>query len=93
MGDQRSSKPAEISSRMLPMGRDHWLRDAQGFWVERFREMPGQSHLPAWAVDRGQLISGQSPLLKSRRRLSIDSARELWQQRLLEGWQRCEPQW
>ncbi|RPF76736.1 MAG: DUF1651 domain-containing protein, partial [Synechococcus sp. TMED155] len=25
--------------------------------------------------------------------LSKDSARQLWQQRMLEGWQRCEPQW
>ena len=82
-----------MAGNMPFMGTDHWLKDTQGYWVERFREMPGQSDLPAWAVDRGRLIQGQAPLLKSRRRLSKDSARQLWQQRLLEGWQRCEPQW
>ena len=75
----------------------HWLKQPNGPWVERFWPNPelelDRGARPI-AVDLGRrLLLHEPPLLKSRRRLTLSQARELWRNRVRAGWLRCEPQW
>jgi len=76
--------------------QEHWIQQPAGPWVERFRRNPELETDPgakAMAIDRGRLMPGAPPLLKTRTTLTLHQARALWTTRIKTGWTRIKPQW
>lgn len=71
---------------------DLWLR--QGARVLRFRASQWDRSVQRLEVIQGEHLQNQPiPLLRRRRLLERQQARELWRQLRREGWQPCPPQW
>ncbi len=71
---------------------DVWLR--QGAQVLRFRATQWDRTVQQLELIRGEHLRDQPvPLLRHRRLLNREQAREVWRQLRAEGWQPCPPQW
>ena len=74
---------------------DGWLRDGDGYWAARFH----RDH-SSWVRDRKLFVDfgrpmpgGEPALLKSRRHLREEDARELWKSLVSSGWKASDPLW
>jgi hypothetical protein len=76
------------------MKHDGWLREPNGEWVLRFKyDWDSWDQNPKVFIDKGRLITGAIPLLKSRKRMRRKLAIVLWRDLLASGWKRVKPQW
>jgi len=48
---------------------------------------------PMYFVDSGRPLTGETPLLKTRRHMRRDAARKLWRKLQAQGWRQVQPQW
>jgi hypothetical protein len=73
---------------------DGWLQEPIGPNVLRFHRDPDRGYWTDYIfVDKGEPISGQPPLLKTRERRDRKRATERWHALLKAGWKRIGAQW
>jgi hypothetical protein len=84
--------PGAITAKRPPLSpQDGWLSD--GRQVLHFRPFRYSRYSQALELTTGELIPGQTPLLKCRREITREEAIMLWRQKRIGGWQVCPPLW
>ncbi len=68
-----------------------WISD--GRHVLHFQPLRYNRWSQSLEVTLGEVISGQAPLLKSRKELTREQAIKVWNEKRQAGWRRCPPQW
>ena len=76
------------------MKRDGWLKDPCSEWVLRFRyDWECWEMNPMVFVEKGRPEKNGIALLKSRKRMRRELAKELWRNLLFAGWTQVNPYW
>ena len=80
------------------MTEDFWLINSNRSRVKRFTKnnQNKDKFFEYMFIDSGRIIvvlGNKPPLVKTRGRLKIDSARDEWKKLIAQGWRRTKPVW
>ena len=76
------------------MSGQAWIQDPKTTNTMRFQFDPKSwSAHPMDFVNSGRPLPGAPPLLKTRRHMRRNEARELWIRLKAQGWKQAAPQW